>query len=60
MEWAEKEPDIVIGGVGDGGNFVRMTFPFLQGQVAGRARYRIVAVQPRACALLTRETLAMI
>lgn len=57
MELAGEEPDIVVGCVGGGSNFAGIAFPFLQRQLAGKARYRIIAVEPRACASLTRGTL---
>ncbi len=57
MELAGEEPDIVIGCVGGGSNFAGMAFPWIQRKLAGGKNYRIVAVEPSACASLTKGEL---
>jgi tryptophan synthase beta chain len=57
MELAGEEPDIVIGCVGGGSNFAGIAFPFIQRQLAGKGRYRIIAVEPQSCASLTKGKL---
>ncbi len=57
MELAGEEPDIIIGCVGGGSNFAGMTFPWLGRKLAGKKNYRIIAVEPSACASLTKGEL---
>lgn len=54
LEMAGATPDIIIGCVGGGSNFAGLSFPFLREKLAGRASYRVVAVEPAACPSLTR------
>ena len=58
LEMAGAVPDIIIGCVGGGSNFAGLTFPFLREKLAGRASYRVVAVEPAACPSLTRGVYA--
>ena len=57
MELAGADPDIVIGCVGGGSNFAGMAFPWLQRKLAGKKDYRVIAVEPSACASLTKGEL---
>jgi len=57
MELAGEEPDVVIGCVGGGSNFAGLAFPFVRRKIAEKKTTRIVAVEPTACASLTRGEL---
>lgn len=57
MELAGEEPDIIVGCVGGGSNFAGMAFPWIGRKLAGKKNYRIIAVEPRACASLTKGEL---
>jgi tryptophan synthase beta chain len=50
-------PDVVIGCVGGGSNFGGLAFPFLGEMLRGGEKSRFVAVEPEACASLTRGEL---
>jgi len=54
MELAGEEPDVIVGCVGGGSNFAGMTFPFVEKKIREKKNYRIVAVEPSACASLTK------
>ena len=54
MEMAGDYPDIVIGCVGAGSNFVGIAFPFLGEQLRGGQSVRAIAVEPAACPSMTR------
>jgi tryptophan synthase beta chain len=58
LEMAGDYPDVLIGCVGGGSNFAGLTFPFLRNNLAGRARTRVVAVEPTACPSLTKGVYA--
>lgn len=47
-------PDVIVGCAGGGSNFGGFVYPFLAAEVDGRARPRIVAVEPAASPSLTR------
>lgn len=57
MEQAGEEPDIIIGCVGGGSNFSGISFPFLQRKIRQKKPYRVIAVEPSACASLTKGEL---
>lgn len=57
MELAGEEPDVIIGCVGGGSNFAGIAFPFLHKKITQGKKYRIVAVEPTACASMTRGQL---
>jgi len=57
MEMAGEEPDVVIGCVGGGSNFAGIAFPFIRRKLAEKRATRIVAVEPNACASLTKGAL---
>ncbi|MCS7089535.1 MAG: TrpB-like pyridoxal phosphate-dependent enzyme [Verrucomicrobiota bacterium] len=57
MEMAGEEPDVVIGCVGGGSNFAGLTFPFVRRKILEKRPTRIVAVEPTACASLTKGEL---
>ncbi|MCX7868154.1 MAG: TrpB-like pyridoxal phosphate-dependent enzyme, partial [Limisphaera sp.] len=57
MELAGEEPDVVIGCVGGGSNFAGLTFPFVRRKITEKKTTRIVAVEPTACASLTKGEL---
>jgi tryptophan synthase beta chain len=57
MELAGEEPDCIIACAGGGSNFAGMAFPFLQGKIKDKKKYRIVAVEPSACPSLTKGEL---
>ena len=57
MEMAGEEPDVVIGCVGGGSNFAGVAFPFIRRKIAEKKKTRIVAVEPSACASLTKGEL---
>ncbi len=50
-------PDVVIGCVGGGSNFAGLAFPFVRRNLKNRGATRYVAVEPDACASLTRGDL---
>jgi len=50
-------PDTVIGCVGGGSNFAGLAFPFVRHNLAGQSAARFIAVEPEACASLTRGEL---
>ncbi len=55
MELAGDYPDVLIGCHGGGSNFAGLAFPFLRDTLNGtRPKLRAIAVEPRACASLTR------
>lgn len=58
FELAGEEPDVLIGCTGGGSNFGGFVFPFLGKQLRGGRKYRIVAVEPKACPSLTRGVYA--
>jgi tryptophan synthase beta chain len=53
MEMAGAFPDVVIGCVGGGSNFVGLAFPFIREKIAGR-EIDVLACEPAACPTLTR------
>ncbi|MCX7886912.1 MAG: TrpB-like pyridoxal phosphate-dependent enzyme, partial [Verrucomicrobiae bacterium] len=57
MELAGEEPDVIVGCVGGGSNFAGLAFPFLGKKITQGKPYRIVAVEPTACASLTKGEL---
>jgi tryptophan synthase beta chain len=57
MEGAGEFPDVVIGCVGGGSNFGGVAFPFLARRLSGGDACRLVAVEPSACASMTRGQL---
>lgn len=57
MEMAGEEPDVVIGCVGGGSNFAGIAFPFIRRNMTEKRATRIVAVEPSACASLTKGAL---
>jgi tryptophan synthase beta chain len=57
MELAGEEPDVIIGCIGGGSNFAGLTFPFVRRKIVEKKTYRIVAVEPSACASLTKGEL---
>jgi len=57
MEQAGEEPDVIIGCIGGGSNFAGLAFPFVRRKIVEKKPYRIVAVEPSACASLTKGEL---
>ena len=57
MELAGEEPDVIFACAGGGSNFAGLAFPFLQGKIKDKKKYRIVAVEPSACPSLTKGEL---
>lgn len=57
MEQAGEEPHIIIGCVGGGSNFSGLSFPFLQRKITQKKAYRVIAVEPSACASMTKGEL---
>lgn len=57
MEMAGEEPDVIIGCVGGGSNFAGIAFPWIHQKLTAGKKYRIVAVEPSACASLTKGEL---
>ena len=57
MEMAGEAPDVIIACVGGGSNFSGLTFPFLRQKIVENKPYRIIAVEPSACASITRGEL---
>ena len=47
-------PDVLVGCTGGGSNFAGFIYPFLEAHVDGRAKPRIVAVEPAATPSLTK------
>jgi tryptophan synthase beta chain len=50
-------PDVIIGCVGGGSNFAGLAFPFVRKNLQEARQIRFVAVEPEACATLTRGDL---
>jgi tryptophan synthase beta chain len=57
MEMAGEEPDSIYACAGGGSNFSGLAFPFLQGKIKDKKKYRIIAVEPSACPSLTKGEL---
>jgi tryptophan synthase beta chain len=57
MEMAGEEPDAIFGCVGGGSNFSGLVFPFVRKKITEKKKYRIVAVEPTACASITKGDL---
>jgi tryptophan synthase beta chain len=57
MEMAGEEPDSIYACAGGGSNFAGLAFPFLQGKIKDKKKYRIIAVEPSACPSLTKGEL---
>ncbi len=57
MEMAGEEPDLIVGCAGGGSNFAGLSFPFIQGKIKEKKKYRIVAVEPASCPSLTKGEL---
>jgi len=57
MKELGAEPDTVVGCVGGGSNFAGLAFPFVRHDLKGDRRTRFLAVEPEACASLTRGEL---
>jgi tryptophan synthase beta chain len=57
MEMAGEEPDCIYGCAGGGSNFAGLAFPFLQGKIKDKKKYRVIAVEPSACPSLTKGEL---
>ncbi len=51
------EPDLIVGCVGGGSNFAGLAFPFIRRNLTAGAKTRYLAVEPEACASLTRGDL---
>ena len=54
MQEADAYPDVVIGCVGGGSSFGGIAFPFLRENLAGKAKTRLLGVEPTACPTLTK------
>ncbi len=57
MAQAGEEPDVVIGCVGGGSNFAGMAFPYVERKIKEKMNVRLLAVEPTACATLTKGEL---
>jgi tryptophan synthase beta chain len=57
MEMAGEEPDSIYACAGGGSNFAGLAFPFLQGKIKDKKKYRIIAVEPSACPSMTKGEL---
>ncbi|MGP8198406.1 MAG: TrpB-like pyridoxal phosphate-dependent enzyme [Limisphaerales bacterium] len=57
MEMAGEEPDSIYACAGGGSNFAGIAFPFLQGKIKDKKKYRIIAVEPSACPSMTKGEL---
>jgi tryptophan synthase beta chain len=57
MEMAGEEPDVLFACAGGGSNFAGLTFPFLHKKITEKKKYRVVAVEPAACASMTQGEL---
>ena len=53
MEIAGDYPDILIGCHGGGSNFAGIALPFLRDKIKEKKDFRVIAVEPGACATLT-------
>ncbi|MGB9803969.1 TrpB-like pyridoxal phosphate-dependent enzyme [Desulfofundulus sp.] len=58
MARAGYYPDVVIACCGGGSNFGGLVFPFAHDKLAGKAKVKLIAVEPSACPTLTRGRLA--
>jgi tryptophan synthase beta chain len=54
MEMAGHWPDIIIGCVGGGSNFLGLAAPFLDRALREKRKLRVMAAEPAACPSLTR------
>ncbi len=58
MQMAGDYPDVIVGCTGGGSNFAGLAFPFVGRNLKGKAKSRVVAVEPAACPSLTRGRFA--
>ncbi len=58
MEMAGDYPDVIVGCTGGGSNFAGLAFPFVGRNLDGKAKSRVVAVEPAACPSLTKGKFA--
>lgn len=54
MDLLGEYPDVVIGCAGGGSNLAGIIAPYMQDKLLGKAKPRIVAVEPKSCPSLTR------
>jgi tryptophan synthase beta chain len=54
MELTGYWPDIIVGCVGAGSNFVGLASPFLGKEIRNQTNLRVIAAEPAACPSLTR------
>ena len=54
LEKYNIEPDLLISCVGGGSNFGGFIAPFVKDVIEGKAKYRIIGVEPASCPSLTR------
>lgn len=50
LELADETPDVLVGCVGAGSNFMGFSTPFISGKLRRKASYRIIDVRPQECA----------
>lgn len=48
------EPDLLVSCIGGGSNFGGFISPFIKDKINGKAKYEILAVEPKSCPSLTR------
>ncbi len=58
LEMAGDYPDVLVGCTGGGSNFAGIATPFIGRNLEGKAKTRVVAVEPAACPSLTRGKFA--
>jgi len=54
MEELGEYPDYIIGCVGGGSNFVRISYPFVRDVLKDKSEVEFIAVEPRAAPTMTR------
>ena len=54
MDKIEEYPDIIIGCAGGGSNLGGLIAPYMRDKILGKAKPRIIAVEPSSCPSLTR------
>ena len=56
FEMAQDYPDTIIGCFGGGSNFGGISLPFLRHQLAGKAKFDMIAAESSGCPKLTKGT----
>lgn len=58
MEMAGEYPDVIVACVGGGSNLGGISFPFLHDRLTGKAKPRVMAIEPATCPKITKGVYA--